>query len=91
MHRWRNWQTRHAQTVDVPSSSLGRCTSCETFAPMVQMVDAIALKATVMHVRLVLGAPSHLHARLAQLEEATALDAVRSEFESPGGYQFFVD
>jgi hypothetical protein len=27
--------------------------------------------------------------RLAQLVEATALEAVRSEFESPGGYQFF--
>jgi hypothetical protein len=89
MHRWRNRQTRRAQTVVVPSSNLGRCTNSP--APMLQSVDTVVLKAIVMHVRVVLGAPSHLHARLAQLAEATALEAVRSEFESPGGYQFFVD
>lgn len=51
------WQTRHAQTVDVPSSTLGRCTTASMFASMVQSVDAVALKAIVMQVRLVLEAP----------------------------------
>lgn len=47
------------------------------------------LKPRLLHVRLVPGTSEtrSINARLAQLVEATALEAVRSEFESPGGYQ----
>lgn len=47
------------------------------------------LKPRLLHVQLVPGTSETLsnNARLAQLVEATALEAVRSEFESPGGHQ----
>jgi hypothetical protein len=81
-----------AQSADALASN-ARCSPFESeamhhiYVPVAQTVDTASLNLALMHVQIVPGTP-HI-TRLAQLVEATVLEAVQSEFESPGGYQFF--
>ncbi len=87
MHRWRNRQTRLSQTQDVLRSNRRRCTNT-VLVPVVQLVDTASLNLACCTFDSCRGHQKlSRNARLAQLVEATALEAVRSEFESPGGYQ----